>query len=90
MGVSLLGDQSDHIHVDVGEVADVPNQSHLTKIVIGVEGEELQDEKEEDILTSVTRPESPEEILMQVRGCMYLLSCSNAILYCYISVKEAL
>ena len=70
-GVALLGEQMDHVSVDVGGVSEVPNQSHLTKVVIGCEEEEEEpeeEEEEEDILASLAQPpESPEEILMQVR-----------------------
>ena len=54
--------------MDMGGVSDVPNQSHLTKVVIGCDEEEhgKTKEEEEDILSNVTRPVSPEEILMQV------------------------
>ena len=71
MGGALIGEQTDHVSVDVGGVSEVPNQSHLTKVVVGVE-EEKEEEEEgdevEDVLASVP-PESPEEILMQVREC---------------------
>lgn len=81
-----VGEQPDHVSVDVGGVSDVPNQSHLTKVVIGCEEEERETAakaEEEDVLSSIVRPESPEEIIMQVCGWSGTLCLKVIIIYTF-------